>query len=40
MDNSAIALSGAKDRTNEYSDVDFTLSRVDELKIKIIQYYT
>lgn len=34
MDNSAIALSGAKDRTNEYSDVDFTLSRVDELKIK------
>lgn len=34
VDNSAIALAGAKDRTNEYSDVDFTLSRVDELKIK------
>ncbi len=34
LDNSAIALSGTKDRTNEYSDVDFTLSRIDELKIK------
>lgn len=34
LDNSAIALSGAKDRTNEYSNVDFTLSRIDELKIK------
>ena len=34
LDNSAIALSGTRDRTNEYSDVDFTLSRIDELKIK------
>ena len=34
LDNSTIALSGTKDRTNEYSDVDFTLSRIDELKIK------
>ena len=34
LDNSNIALSGTKDRTNEYSDVDFTLSRIDELKIK------
>lgn len=34
IDNSAIALSGAKDRTNEYSNVDFTVSRVDELKLK------
>lgn len=40
LDNSTIALSGTKDRTNEYSDVDFTLSRIDELKIKTILYYT
>ena len=29
--NSAIKLSGAKDRTNEFSDVEFSLSRVDQL---------
>ena len=34
LDNSAMALSGATDRTNEYSSVYFTLSRVDELKLK------
>lgn len=34
LDNSAISLSGATDRTNEYSSVEFTLSRIDELKIK------
>jgi len=33
LDNSAIELSGATDRTNEYSDVLFTLSRIDELKL-------
>lgn len=34
LDNSYMELSGATDRTNEYSDVLFTLSRIDELKIK------
>ncbi len=34
LDNSTIALSGATDRTNEYSKVYFTLSRIDELKLK------
>lgn len=34
ISNSAITLSGAKDRTNEYSDEFFTLSRIDVLKIK------
>lgn len=34
IDNSAIVLSGATDRTNEYSDVLFSLSRVTELDIK------
>ena len=34
LDNSYILLSGAKDRTNEYSDVLFTLSRIDELNLK------
>ena len=34
INNSYISLSGATDRTNEYSDVLFTLSRIDELKIK------
>lgn len=31
--NSAIKLSGATDRTNEYSDVEFSISRVKELKL-------
>lgn len=34
LDNSAMSLSGATDRTNEYSSVYFTLSRIDELKLK------
>lgn len=34
MDNSCLALFGATDRTNEYSSVKFSLSRIDELKIK------
>ena len=34
LNNSYILLSGAKDRTNEYSDVLFTLSRIDNLKLK------
>ena len=34
ISNSAIELSGATDRTNEYSDVLFTLSRIKELKLK------
>ena len=34
MNNSAIALSGAKDRTNEYSNEFFTISRIDEFKLK------
>lgn len=33
LDNSYMLLSGATDRTNEYSDVLFTLSRIDELKL-------
>lgn len=33
LDNSFISLSGATDRTNEYSSVLFTFSRVDELKL-------
>lgn len=32
--NSAIALQGATDRTNEYSNEYFTISRVNELKLK------
>lgn len=31
--NSAISLSGAKDRTNEFSNVYFSISRVDEVKL-------
>lgn len=34
LNNSYMELSGATDRTNEYSNVLFTLSRIDELKIK------
>lgn len=34
LDNSWISLSGATDRTNEFDKEKFTLSRVDELKIK------
>lgn len=34
ISNSAIALAGATDRTNEYSDEYFTLSRVDKVKLK------
>lgn len=34
IDNSNIAISGAKDRTNEYSSTYFTISRVDEIKLK------
>lgn len=33
IDNSYIELSGATDRTNEYSNVLFTFSRIDELKL-------
>ena len=32
--NSAIVLSGATDRTNEYSDVLFTFSRIKELNLR------
>jgi hypothetical protein len=34
IDNSSIHLTGATDRTNEYSDVLFTLSIIDELNLK------
>ncbi len=34
IDNSALTLSGATDRTNEYSDVLFTLSIIEELDLK------
>ena len=34
ISNSAISLSGATDRTNEYSAVFFSLSRVDQVKLK------
>lgn len=34
ISNSAIALSGATDRTNEYSDEYYTISRVDVVKLK------
>lgn len=34
ISNSYIMLDGAKDRTNEFSEVLFTLSRIDELKLK------
>ena len=34
INNSAISLSGATDRTNEYSAVFFSLSRVDQVKLK------
>jgi hypothetical protein len=34
LDNSAVVLSGAKDRTNEYSNVNFSISRVNVLKLK------
>ena len=33
IDNCAFELTGATDRTNEYSDVLFSLSRIDELKL-------
>ena len=33
LDNSSIELAGATDRTNEYSDVLFSLSRLDEIKL-------
>ena len=32
--NSALSLSGTTDRTNEYSSVQFSLSRIDRLKLK------
>ena len=32
--NSAISLSGTTDRTNEYSDREYSISRVDEVKLK------
>jgi len=38
LNNSSIALSGTTDRTNEYSDVKFTISRVDSLKLKNNSY--
>jgi len=34
LNNSSIALSGATDRTNEYSNTYFTISRVDQIKLK------
>lgn len=34
LDSSAISLDGTTDRTNEYSSTDFTISRVDEFKLK------
>lgn len=34
LDNSAITLSGTTDRTNEYSTTAFSISRVDEVKLK------
>jgi hypothetical protein len=34
VDNSAIALEGTTDRTNEFSNVEFGISRVDHLKVK------
>ena len=34
ISNSAITLSGTTDRTNEYSDVDYSFSRVDQVKLK------
>ena len=34
IDNSAIVLAGATDRTNEYKTVLFSISRVDEVKLK------
>lgn len=34
LDNSAIVLEGATDRVNEYSNVLFSLSRIDDLKLK------
>lgn len=34
LDNSYVELYGATDRTNEYSSVLFTISRIDELKLK------
>ena len=33
LDNTHISLSGATDRTNEYSNVNFSVSRVDHLKV-------
>ena len=34
IDHSALSLSGTTDRTNEYSNVQFSLSRIDQLKLK------
>ena len=34
ISNSALSLSGTTDRTNEYSSVQFSLSRIDKLKLK------
>ena len=34
LDKSALSLSGTTDRTNEYSTVQFSLSRIDQLKMK------
>ena len=34
LNNSAVSLSGTTDRTNDYSDVIYTISRIDELKLK------
>lgn len=34
LNNSSVAFSGTTDRTNDYSDVIYTISRIDELKLK------
>lgn len=34
LDNTVMELSGTTDRTNEYSDIKYSLNRIDELKIK------
>lgn len=34
LNNSSVAFSGTTDRTNDYSDVIYTISRVEELKLK------
>lgn len=34
LDNTVIELEGTTDRTNEYSDIEYSLNRIDELNIK------